>query len=37
MPNTFSPVGSMTTVTGPSVLTGADATSRSALRREKAV
>jgi len=37
LPNTFSPVESITTVTGPSVLDSAAATSRSALRREKVV
>ncbi|MBP2316879.1 maleate cis-trans isomerase [Azospirillum soli] len=37
MPNTLSAVESITTVTGPPVLASADATSRSALRREKVV
>ena len=35
--NTFSPVESITTLTGPSVLDSAAAISRSALRRERVV
>jgi hypothetical protein len=37
LPNTVSPVLSMTTLTGPSAFLRADATRRLALRREKVV